>query len=127
MIGHSIFTLVFFYAMCADFTISNVNYYHITPSAQNVSCPQEPCLTLSQFATNSSQYDSNITLLFQPGNHSFEFELFMVKAINITMVANVQDNEVAFVRCTSQSGRFRIRHSIFVLIKGLHFVGCGGN
>jgi predicted outer membrane repeat protein len=114
----------------ASVTTSNAKYYHIVPSA-NDSCPQEPCLTLSQFTGNSSSYNNysgNITLLFQPGNHSLAVELSVAAANNISMIAaNVQDGDAAFVNCFNQLARFRIRNSTFVWIKGLHFVGCGGN
>ena len=52
---------------------SEVHYY-IT-SSQNDLCPQDPCLTLSQFAAISSSYFSNetsVSLFFVPGNHSLE-------------------------------------------------------
>ena len=32
-----------------------------------------------------------------------------------------------FVECDSQSGRFNISNTTFATIKGLHFIGCGGN
>jgi predicted outer membrane repeat protein len=116
----------------ASVTTSNANYYHIVPSA-NDPCPQEPCFTLSQFIGNISLHDgynSNITLLFQPGYHSLAVELFVAAANNISMIAaNVQGDDTAlnFVRCFNQSARFRIQNSTLVWIKGLHFVGCGGN
>ena len=40
-----------------DLVASNVHYY-IVPSL-NVSCPQQTCLTLSQFAANISRYCGN--------------------------------------------------------------------
>ena len=121
--------LTFLFVICPNFTTSNANYYNIVPSL-NASCPQQPCLTLSQFATNTSQYDgnnSNIALFFQPGNHSLAVELSVADANNFSMIADVQDNGAAFVRCNGQSGRFSIRDSTFVWIKDLHFIGCGGN
>ena len=114
----------------ASVTTSNANHYHILPSADDP-CPQGPCLTLSQFTGNSSLYNGynrNVTLLFHPGNHSLAVELSVAAARNISMIAaNVHGNDTALVSCFNQSGRFRIRNSTFVWIKGLHFVGCGGN
>ena len=130
MTGH-IFTLIFLFATCADFSISHVSYYNIVPS-QNFLCPDEPCLTLSQFVTNISQYDyannSNITLLFHPGNHSLAFELYLANVNNFSMAASsLRAGNTTLVRCINQSGRFRIQDSTFIKIKGLHFIGCGGN
>ena len=125
MINMIILVLLF-----ASVTTSNANCYHIFPSADDP-CPQEPCLTLSQFTGNSSLYNGynrSITLLFHPGNHSLAVELSVVAARNISMIkANVPGDDTAFVSCFNQSARFHIRNSTFVWIKGLYFVGCGGN
>ena len=115
----------------ASVTTSNANYYHILSSANDSdSCLQDHCLTLSQFAGNSSLYNvynRNITLLFHPGNHSLAVELSVAAARNISMIAaNVHSNDTAFVYC-HKFGRFCIRNSTLVRIKGLYFVGCGDN
>ena len=36
-------------------------------------------------------------------------------------------SEAVTVQCTNQSGRFIISSTSFVLMKGLHFIGCGSN
>ena len=129
MTGHTV-TLMVLFAMCAGFTVSDVNYYYIVPS-QNASCPQQEfCHTLSEIAVNVSQYignNSNISIFFQPGNHSLAVELSVATANNFSMVAaNVQSRNAALV-CIGLSGRFRIRDSTFIQIRGLQFIGCGGN
>ena len=115
-----------FLLVCADFTYSKVHY--ITPSP-NVSCPQEEsCLTLSQFAANSSSYhETNISLLFLPGSHSLDRELSLTYVDIFSMTKDAQENETVFIECTSQSGRFDINETTFASIRGLHFIGCGGN
>ena len=114
--------------VCAGFTYSKV--HHISPSPR-ISCPQEEsCLTLSQFATNTSSYhvnETSISLLFLPGNHSLDRELSLTYANNFSLTKDIQDNETVFIECTSQSGRFDINETTFASIKGLHFIGCGGN
>ena len=102
--------------------------YHVTPSP-NVTCPQDPCLTLAQFAVNSFNYtghESNVTLIFLPGYHDLENELVLFHSDNISLMADLsQDNSSVIVRCGCELGRFLINDTSFALIKGLHFIGCG--
>ena len=125
----TICVMIVLFVVCANFSISDAKYYYIIPSL-NVSCPQEPCLTLSQFATNISQYDGNnsdVTLSFQSGNHSLAIELSVANVGNFSMITGIQDDDTAFIRCVGRSGRFHVRDSTFVWVKGLHFIGCGSN
>ena len=109
----------------ADFTHSEVHYY-ITPSP-NASCPQGPCLTISQLTSDSSSNETNVSLFFLPGNHILDLELSLPHADNFSMTKEAQDNESVFIKCMSQSGRFILNETTFALVKGLHFIGCGGN
>ena len=127
MSSRSFTHLLVFLLVCDDFTYSKV--HHITPSP-NVLCHQEEsCLTLSQFAANSSSYhgnETNISLHFLPGNHSLDRELSLTYVDSFSMTKDAQDNKTLFVECTSQSGRLDINEIIFASIKDLHFIGCGG-
>ena len=112
----------------ADLTSDNKVRYYITPS-QNMSCPEDSCLTLSQFAANSSSYLDNktdISLFFLPGNHSLNIELSLAYA-HISVTNDGQGSGTVFIECVSQSGRFNISETAFASIKGLHLIGCGGN
>ena len=116
--------------MYANSAYSQVHYYIIL--SLNVPCPQDPCLTLSQFAADSSSYlgnETNISLLFLPGNHSLNRELSLSHADNFSITKDIgsRGNGTVFVECGSQSGRFNISETTFASIKGLHFIGCGGN
>ena len=91
-------------------------------------------LTLSQFTANSTSYLGNVTnisLSFQPGNHSLDRdrELSLSLVDNISMIKDIgfqnNDSETLFVECGSQSGRFKIIETTFARIHGLHFIGCG--
>ena len=105
--------------------------YYIKPSMNvGVHCPGDPCLTLAQFAANSTSYlsnETNISLSFLPGNHSLDGELSLTHADNLSMTKVTRGNGTVFVECGSQSGRFSIRESALAAIDGLHFIGCGGN
>ena len=90
------------------------------------------CLTLSQFAINSSKYqgnDTDISLIFLPGDHTLDTELSLTYADNYSLTTYMypQGNETVFVKCISQSGKFNVSETAFVLIEHLHFIGCGEN
>ena len=116
--------------MCAGsaYMYSQVHYY-IRPSL-DVHCPQDPCLTLPQLAANFTSYlgnETNISLSFLPGNHGLDRELSLSHANNFSMTRDTGGNGTVFVECVSQSGRFNISETTFATIRGLHFIGCGGN
>ena len=114
-------------AYAALSTHSKVHYY-ITPSP-DVSCPQNPCLTLIQFAANSSNCNGNetsISLVFLPGNHILDRELTVCGADKFSMGSQNNASGV-LIECTNQSAKFAVSETAFASIKGLHFIGCGGN
>ena len=121
-------SLVFLLLQFADSVYcQDVNFYFITPSL-DIPCPQNPCLTLSQFAASDNQSDTlNISLIFLPGNHSLDTELSLSHVDHFTMTKITQDDETAFVECDGQFGSINISETTFASLRGLHFVGCGDN
>ena len=120
--------LLLFLLAYADFTYSKVHY--ITPSlVLDDPCPQNAssCLTLSQFAANSSHNEKDFSLLFLGGNHTLDQELLLAHGHNFSMSKYAKDNETVFVECNSQLGRLDVSETTYVTIKGLTFIGCGGN
>ena len=110
--------------VCSGLVSSEV--YHIQSSPSD-SCPAEPCLTLSQFANNSSNYVSiNTTLLFLPGNHSLESELLVTNISMASMISRFTNASSTVITC-NHLGRLDIAHVSVVYISGLTFVGCAGN
>ena len=126
MSGHfSAQLLLLFLLVYADTVYSKVHY--ITPSL-DAPCPQNSsCLTLSQFAANSSYIETDTSLLFLPGNHTLDRELLLAQVNNFSMTKDGVGNETIFVECSTRSGRFHISETAFVSINGLHFIGCGSN
>ena len=118
--------LLLFLLAYADFMYSKVHY--ITPSLDSP-CPQyaSSCLTLSQFAANSSHNETDVSLLFLGGNHTLDRELLLAHGHNFSMSKYAKDNETVFVKCNSQLGRFDICETRYVSIKNLTFIGCGCN
>ena len=105
-------------------THSEVQYY-VTPSPV-IPCPQEPCITLSQFAANSSSYGGTIPLLFLPGHHSLDEALVLSHIGHFSMESQNHEQAVV-ISCVTQTARITINETTIASIKGLHFVGCGGN
>ena len=118
--------LLLFLLVYADSANSQQVHYYITPSL-SVHCPGDPCLTLPQLAANSASYlgnETNVSLIFLPGNHSLDGELSLSHADNFSMTKVIGGNGTVFVECGRRSGRFNISETT---LKDLHFVGCGGN
>ena len=121
--------LLVFLLVYADVTYSKVHYITPTP---NGPCPKNSsCLTLSQFAANSSSSindtDIHVSLLFLPGNHTLDRELLLSQVNNFSMTKDGLDNETVFVECSTHYGRFRISETTSVSVKDLHFISCGSN
>ena len=113
-------------AYAAVSTHSKVHYY-IMPLS-DVLCPQNPCLTLSQFAAysiSSNGTETSISLVFLPGNHILDRELTVCGADKFSMGS--RNNKPVMIECTNQFAKFAVNESAFASIKGLHFIGCGGN
>ena len=125
MSGHFLVRLVLLFLLVyADTVFSKVHY--ITPSPDGP-CPQNSsCLTLPQFAANSSYIETDTSLLFLPGNHTLDRELILVQ-VNFSMTKDGVGNEIVFVECSTRSGRFHISATTSVSINGLHFIACGSN
>ena len=117
--------------MCIRDRYSKV-HYRIMPSL-DVSCYlEDPCLTLSQFAADSLSHYSNkiktnVSIFILPGKHILDRVLSLTNLERFSMTKGAQHNETVYVECTSQSGMFVINETTNASIKGLHFIGCGGN
>lgn len=101
-------------------TLSNLIHgeiFYIVPS-KNALCPKDPCLTLSQFAVNSSNYigrNTEVSLYILPGNHNLKCQVPSDTLGECT------------IKCTRQFERFVLINVTTVRVEGLHFVGCGEN
>ena len=99
--------------------------YHIATDLNDDLCIAS-CLTLSQFATNSSYHlHSNTTLIFLPGTHYLTVNLKLSHMYKFSM--NIENPlTTARIECTSASHILlsSIQH---VHINNLQFFGCEGN
>ena len=128
MISHSLAQyLLVLLLVYAGTTYSEVHLVHITPSLDGP-CPQNSsCLTLSQFAADSSYNETDISLLFLPGSHTLDQKLLITHGNNFAMTKDGLDNETVYVKCSNQSAHLCISDTISATIKDLHFIDCGDN
>ena len=98
--------------------------------ASSTSCPMESCLTLSQFATNSSNHldvNSSIVLLLQPGSHKLDLEIRFQTLDHVSLLSNGSDlNELSSVAIINCRWPARIAFGAVkeIHIRGLQFRGC---
>ena len=123
--------LLVFLLVYADCTYSQEVYIHGQQKQSN-SCPQNlACVTLSQFTDSISDYysgsESNVSLVFLPGNHILDRELSLANLNNFSMSKEAQHNESVTVKCSTKSARFVVSNITFVSIKGLNFIDCRSN
>jgi hypothetical protein len=96
--------------------------YHIVPSPDH-HCPVEPCLTLSSFSANVSQYlESNTLLLFQPGNHVIHSKVNITGVVNFSMISI--DSLRAGITCGHSEPRFIFDAVFHVHVRNLKFFEC---
>ena len=136
--SYFMFCLVVLSLLQGNFT--NGDVYYIAPSlTQNTLCLQQSCPTFSQLLatrTDSNSHvhqDVNTTLVFLPGKHHLDRKFTIEHVYNFSMIPwqsqdpQNSDTVAVIIECASQSVRFEISQTTFVSIKGLHFIGCGGN
>ena len=99
--------------------------YHVVPSLES-QCKDNPCITLTQFANNYSLYleTTNITLILEPGNHTFSADL-MIHNISQFIIAS-DSSHIPVIMC-SKCARTGFTNISVVHIRRIKFTGCGKN
>ena len=111
--------------------------YYISPSSSDP-CPEEVCLTLSQFAENAINFfDSNTTtctLQLLPGNHTLDTNLAVTNLESFKMLSNLTTAEPMLssrvsldtkITC-SRLSMINLNTISQLYIGGIEFVRCGG-
>ena len=99
--------------------------HYITTAPDDSNCPTSSCLTLSQFAGNSTKYiDLNTTLFITGGNHRLNTELAISHISAFSMLSN-DDNSTSTIFC-SNDVRLTLSNVTNANFSGLTFVGCDG-
>ena len=94
--------------------------YIISPVI-NDECLREQCLTLSQFATNSTYIGPNTTLIFLDGDHFLKSDLNVTGTINF-FISVSSDNLVSII--CEPSTELSFTKISYVHIKGIRFLNC---
>ena len=119
LLAHLLNLMVFLVSFCCTHSASS-EIYHISPTLVNESCParREPCVTLSQFAANSSQYlQSNTTLVLLEEDHTLNTQL-TVEGIVAFSIYSGQN-----VTCVNESVIY-LRNISNVHLHNMIFIGC---
>ena len=99
--------------------------YYITPNEHADSCT-ESCLTLSQFAANSSDVlysNATLALVFLPGTHYLNTANLTLS--NVEYIAMESESISAQIVC-SYDHNIHFSLSQLIHISNLEFIGCGG-
>ena len=117
--------LTLVHVLCSLNQATSQTVYHITANLTDL-CTVQPCLTLSQFAANTSQYlHSNTTLVFLPGTHYLsKVNLTLSNVVNVAMKA---ENSLPQINCTTNESYINFSDLQCMHISNLEFIGCGGN
>ena len=108
--------------------------HYIIPTSSDP-CPEETCLTLSQFAANANNFlDSNATLLLLPGNHSLDTNLAVTNLESFKILSNYttaagpmlsSDSRDTKIICSRLSMiNFNTVAELYII--GIEFIRCGG-
>ena len=110
--------------LSVEFHTASCDTFYIVPTPSS-HCPGEftgvPCLTLDQYASNSSQ-SQNITFLVEPGTYNLSTILTVSNGYNFTM-----SSTNATVVCTSSTAQFVFNTVENVHISGMTFQRCRNN
>ena len=118
-------TALFLLLLPADLgSLASEEQYFITPSL-NDPCPTNSCLTFDQFAANSTDVESNMTLYFLEGTHIIESG-FIIKEVNVFSMQSISTS-VSIICNSNLSVRMQFIGMGTLHIKGLNFIGCSGN
>ena len=105
-------------------TIETPSIYHITPSPDTL-CPNEPCLTISEFIDQVNQYIAlNTTLMFLPGTHTVKNSVLVEGIASLTLLGNSSVESLPLIICDSPAS-FGFRYIDELLVHSLAFDSCG--
>ena len=98
--------------------------YHITPSLGTL-CPNEPCLTISEFIDQAGQYIAlNTTLMFLPGTHTVRRSVLVEGIDSLTLLGNSSAGSLPMIKC-DRPVSFGFKQIDELLVYSLAFDSCG--
>ena len=113
--------------LCFITTVKCVVYHLLSAQSDTCNIDCHECLTLSQFASNSSNYLTNDTMLiFAPGSHTMELELIVDNIHSFSMLAETTPLMETKIICYDHA-KFTFSNISVVTVSGFKFSECKGN
>ena len=127
----NITTLILLLGILLTFSsnVRNEQLYLIASSPDQCNSHEAPCMTLSSFAANTSNYlQLNTTILvLLPGNHTLCSKLIVKQINQLRLYSNTSDSLSTTIFCINHTIRFEFTNVNGILISGVKSLGCGGN
>ena len=118
LLAHLLNLIVFLISFCGTHYSASSEIYHISSTLESCPVDGEPCVTLSQFAANSSQYlQSNTTLVLLEGSHTLDTQLTVEGIIAFSIYSGQN------VICVHESVIY-LRNISNVHLHSMIFIGC---
>lgn len=102
---------------------NNGQVYQISSVESLYPCQVQPCLTLSQFASDVSRYflsNATLTLILQPGQHVLDVTLRVENELSLNLSSILTQNTTI----TCENSQLELVNLSSVYIRNLIFVGC---
>ena len=100
-------------------------YHVLSDNSTNISCPSQPCATLSQYWLHNGTLPvmSNVEYHFLPGEHHVPANMVLKNLYNLSIIGTVSNSSSPVVLVCShvQSYVINIINSHFVIIKNVWF------
>ena len=97
---------------------------HITPSPETL-CPNENCLTISEFIDQAGQNIAlNTTLIFLPGTHTVRSGLLVEGIDSLTLLGDSSDESLPLIKC-DRPASLGFKQIDELLVHSLAFDSCG--
>ena len=121
----TIFHIVLIFHCYSNFAASEL-YYIVSNSNSSDMCSMSPCLTISQFADESSNCNSNttVTMIFLPGNHLLNTTISFINIRQVTMVSLQVRNFSNVVVTCQRYGLFNYSFLDNIYLSNLEFSKC---
>ena len=120
------------YLVLLSWTVAEEQLY-VVPSSSSISCPKDPCYTLTDVVLNRSQYFRSDTVIkFLPGNHQTNITKglsVLIKDVrNISMIGydHTNSDSKSVIQCTGPLG-FAFINVTTLKIAKLSFSSCGAD
>ena len=116
-----LFSLLLVHTRAGTLGPAQPSCYYISPASQSgIACHQRPCITLSQFANNTTSYLSdNTTIIFLPGTYTLTSKIRIANVTSINLMA--AERMGVEINC-KQSGTINIFNTSSSYISGLLFI-----